>query len=128
MNLEGFASSRADSICCSEMTAAQRNAVRLRSCANPADLTKLLSDVWKPNPDKPEPFSVDSGEGIVHDLDVAELLFFSRSVCEKLISFIGFHQTNSDAKNAAMDVFTWFCTQSALLKSMYVLLTLDVGL
>lgn len=122
VNGGGFASPRPGSTTSGvEMTTAQKNAVRLRDCVNPADLAMLLSEVWNPNPKKPEPLSVDPGEGVVRNLDVSELLFFSKKLCKKLISFVGFHQTDSNAKNAAIDVFTWFCTQPALLKSLCVL-------
>lgn len=105
------------------MSPAQMHSASLRDCTNPLDLKELLFEVWTRQTETPEPFSVESGAGVVHDLDVSELLFYSEGVCKKLISFIGFHQTDMDAKTAAMDVFTWFCTQPALLKSMYVLLT-----
>ena len=98
----------------------QTNAARLRDCVNPMELMSLLSEVWNPNPDVPEAFALDSGEGIVHDIDISELLFASEGICKKLISFISFQQTDSDAKAAAIDVFTWFCTQPALLKSLSV--------
>lgn len=98
------------STCGAEMTTAQKNAVRLRDCVNPADLTMLLSEVWSPKAGAAPPFSVDSGEGVVHDLDVSELFFSAKTLCKKLISFVGFPQTTSDARNAAIDVFTWFCT------------------
>jgi len=102
------------------MTSSQRNAARLRDCVSPVELTQLISEVWRASPIPPRPFALDSGKGIVHDVEVSELLFFSESICKKLISFIGFHQTTKDAKAAAVDVFTWLCTQPAFLKSLFV--------
>jgi len=101
-------------------TPSKSNAARLRDCVNPVELMLLLSEVWDPNPDVPEAFALDSGEGVVHDIDISELLFSSDSICKKLVSFISFQQTDGDAKAAAIDVFTWFCTQPATTKSLFV--------
>lgn len=106
------------------LTLSQRNAETLLRCAMPKDLTALLLKVWTPIDESLSLFTVDSGKGRIHSLDFSKLVFFSKIICKKLISFIGFHGTDADARNAAMDVFTWLCIQQPVLDNSYVLFQL----
>lgn len=103
----------------------QRNAIRLRECTNPRELVALLPHVWRLEADEASPIPLFARQGVVHDLDSDELLFFSDEIYKKLMALMQHPAMERNAKNAAVDTFTWFCTLQSQTKKQCVYLCVD---